>query len=212
MQMHPRLSRLCGFGLAAASLVLAGACHGQFTGPGPGDDPGGDLDAGDPPGDGPADAASGGGDEPDAGETGDEPDAASGGGDDDLEWHEANLTNFESYPAPGSDECEDFNGCEWEGRFAFVDGKQSENWVMMHNILAVHSRDGDEYGLKTLRLRKDGNEIDAVVYDVCSDSDCGGCCTRNAEETGFLIDIEKYTMERFGSGDGIVEWACVDCD
>ena len=33
----------------------------------------------------------------------------------------------------------------------------------------------------------------------------------NSRETGFLIDVEKYTMQRFGSGDGIVEWACIDC-
>jgi hypothetical protein len=26
-----------------------------------------------------------------------------------------------------------------------------------------------------------------------------------------LIDIEKYTMQRFGSGDGIVDWMCLDC-
>ena len=68
------------------------------------------------------------------------------------------------------------------------------------------------YGLKTLRLRQDGNQIDVVVYDVCSDSDCDGCCTSDAAATGFLIDIESYTAERFGSGDGIVEWACLDCD
>ena len=34
---------------------------------------------------------------------------------------------------------------------------------------------------------------------------------RERRETGFLIDIEKYTMQRFGTGDGIVEWTCLDC-
>jgi hypothetical protein len=47
---------------------------------------------------------------------------------------------------------------------------------------------------------------------MCSDSDCSGCCTQNARGPGFLSDIEKYTMQRFGSGGGVVDWACLDCD
>ncbi len=147
------------------------------------------------------------------------PDARGGGGsadarfvdEDGLSWRDANLTNFTSYPEPGSEECEDFSGCEWAGRFAFVDGQQTEAWVMAHNIAAVHSDHADQYGLHTLRLRAEDRRIDVVVYDLCSDSDCSGCCTRNARETGFLIDLEHYTAERFGMGDGIVEWACLDC-
>jgi hypothetical protein len=136
-----------------------------------------------------------------------------GGGDDgELDWQLANLTNFTSYPEPGSDECEDFSGCQWAGQFAFVNGQQPESWVAAHNIAAVHSRDADEYALKTLRLRHDGRTIDVTVYDMCADRDCNGCCTQNASETGFLIDIESYTMQRFGFGHGIVEWACLDCN
>ncbi len=134
----------------------------------------------------------------------------SGGGG--LVWKKANLTNFESYPAPDSDECREFNGCTWEGQFAFVDGKQTEDWVRMHNIVAVHSRDAGKYALKNLRLKQGSHQIDVTVYDECSDSDCNGCCTQNAKQTGFLIDIEKYTMQRFGSGDGIVDWACTNCN
>jgi hypothetical protein len=126
-------------------------------------------------------------------------------------WRKANLTTFESHPDPGSEECIRYMGCSWAGMFAFLNGKQSEAWVMNNNIMAVHSKDGDAYKLKTLRVRQNGRMIDAKVYDVCSDSDCNGCCTRNATETGFLIDLEKYTMERFGSHDGVVEWVCLDC-
>ncbi len=129
-----------------------------------------------------------------------------------AEWREANLTTFTSYPDPGSEECEEFNGCMWAGYFEFVEGKQTEDWVRQHEIAAVHSKDASTYALKTLRLRQGSMQRDVTVYDMCSDSDCDGCCTRNASETGFLIDIERYTMERFGSGDGIVEWACLDCD
>ncbi|MCC7535404.1 MAG: hypothetical protein IT379_04300, partial [Deltaproteobacteria bacterium] len=144
--------------------------------------------------------------------SGPDPAAPDAGDPTGLTWRLANLTNFTSYPEPGSEECVEYSGCEWAGQFAFVDGQQSEEWVMMQNIAAVHSDDAGEYALKTLRIRQDGREIDVTVYDMCSDSDCDGCCTANSAETGFLIDIERYTMERFGSGDGIVEWACLDCD
>lgn len=132
--------------------------------------------------------------------------------DDGLEWRTANLTTFTSYPEPGSEECEEFNGCTWAGHFAFVDGQMPESWVMSHDIAAVHAKDAGQYALKTLRVRQDGRQIDVTVYDMCSDSDCDGCCTANSAQTGFLIDLEKYTMERFGSYHGIVEWACLDCD
>ena len=121
------------------------------------------------------------------------------------------MTNFTSYPDPGSDECIKFNGCTWAGQFAGIDGKQTEEWVKAHNIAAVHSKDFPTYKLKTLRLRKDGETIDVTVYDMCADSDCSGCCTENAMPSGFLIDVEHYTAERFGVSDGQVEWACLDC-
>jgi hypothetical protein len=135
-----------------------------------------------------------------------------GGGGVVTEWKTANLTNYESYPDPNSEECIEYNGCMWAGMFAAVDGKQTEQWVMEHNIIAVHQKDFETYKLKTLRLRSGGKEIDAVVYDMCADSDCDGCCTANSSETGFLIDVEKYTMQRFGVGDGVIEWTCVDCN
>jgi hypothetical protein len=128
-----------------------------------------------------------------------------------LAWQKANLTNYESYPDPNSEECIEYNGCTWQGEFAALDGVQPESWVAVNNIVAVHSKDFATYKLRTLRLRQGTHELDVVVYDMCADSDCDGCCSANCASTGFLIDIEKYTMERFGSGDGIVEWACLDC-
>ena len=131
----------------------------------------------------------------------------------DTVWHQANLTWYTSWPDPGSEECIEYNGCTWAGYFAGVEGQKSEEWVSQHNIIAVHEKDWDTYKLKTFRLRMNGSTIDAVVYDMCSDSDCDGCCTENAGEIGFLIDIEKYTRERFDSnGDGVVEWTCLDCE
>ena len=131
----------------------------------------------------------------------------------DTVWHQANLTWYTSWPEPDSEECIEYNGCTWAGYFAGVEGQMSEEWVSQHNIIAVHEKDWNQYKLKTFRLRMNGSTIDAVVYDMCSDSDCDGCCTENAGEIGFLIDIEKYTRERFdGNGDGVVEWTCLDCE
>lgn len=129
-------------------------------------------------------------------------------------WNTANLTNYESYAQPGSEECLNFNGCAYPGLFAFLEGTQPESWVQANNIVAIHSKDAGKYKLKTLRLRQGSHQIDVKVYDQCSDSDCDGCCTINANANGqsFLIDIEKYTMQRFGSGSGIVEWRCLDCN
>lgn len=122
----------------------------------------------------------------------------------------ADLTWFESYPDPGSEECIKYNGCAWAGQFAAVSGKQPESWVQANNICAVHEKDFAKYKLKTLRLTQGTRTIDVKVYDMCSDSDCDGCCTENAK-SGFLIDVEKYTAERFGTRSGTVDWTCLDC-
>ena len=131
----------------------------------------------------------------------------------DTVWNKANLTWYTSWPEPGSEECEDYNGCTWAGWFAGLEDQQTEEWVSEHNIIAVHKKDWDTYKLKTFRLRKNGYTIDAVVYDMCADDDCEGCCTKNAGKIGFLIDIESYTKARFNNqGSGVVEWTCLDCE
>jgi len=124
-------------------------------------------------------------------------------------WKTANLTVFESYPAPDSNECIESNGCQWAGQFAGLNGKQTEEWVKNNNIAAVHSDDFAALKGKTIRIRKGDKTIDAVVYDMCADSDCDGCCTQNLGSEGFLIDLEKYTAARLGATSGTVEWqAC----
>ena len=130
-------------------------------------------------------------------------------------WNRANLTWYTSWPEPGSEEWEDYNGGTWCGYFAGVDGQKSEEWVSQHNIIAIHEKDWNTYKLKTFRLKQNGYTIDAQVLDKCADSDCSGCCTRNANANniGFLIDIESYTKARFhNQGSGIVEWQCIDCN
>ncbi len=75
-----------------------------------------------------------------------------------LFWRRANLTNFTSYPEPGSDECINYNGCLWEGQFGTLNGKQPEAWVRANNIVAVHSRHFAQYKLRTLRLKQGTNK------------------------------------------------------
>ena len=134
----------------------------------------------------------------------------------DTVWNKANLTWYISWPDPGSEECVVYNGCEWAGYFAGLPDQQTEEWVSEHNIISIHEKDWGKYKLKTFRLRQNGRTIDATVYDKCADSDCEGCCTQNAGELGFLIDIESYTCERLSGTkdgcDGVVEWTCLNCE
>ena len=134
----------------------------------------------------------------------------------DTVWNKANLTWYISWPDPGSEECVVYNGCEWAGYFAGLPDQQTEEWVSEHNIISIHEKDWGKYKLKTFRLRQNGRTIDATVYDQCADSDCDGCCTQNAGELGFLIDIESYTCERLSGTkdgcDGVIEWTCLDCE
>ena len=134
----------------------------------------------------------------------------------DTVWNKAYLTWYISWPDPGSEECVVYNGCEWAGYFAGISGQQTEQWVSEHNIISIHEKDWGKYKGKTFRLRQNSNTIDAVVYDMCSDSDCDGCCTKNAGNLEFLIDVESYTCERLTGSkegcDGVVEWTCLDCE
>lgn len=134
----------------------------------------------------------------------------------DTVWNKAVLTWYISWPDPGSEECIEYNGCEWAGYFAGLSDQQSEEWVSEHNIISIHEKDWKQYKLKTFRLRQNGKTIDAVVYDKCADDDCDGCCTKNAGSIGFLIDVESYTCERFTGSkegcDGVIEWTCLDCE
>ena len=68
----------------------------------------------------------------------------------DTVWNRAALTWYTSWPEPGSEECEDYNGCTWAGWFAGLEDQQTEEWVSEHNIIAVHEKDG------TMRMSIDG--------------------------------------------------------
>ena len=125
-------------------------------------------------------------------------------------WYHANLTYYISYPPPDSEECLEYNGCEWAGYFYGLDEQQTEQWVALHNIVAVHSKDWEWLGMRILRIRQGSHSILAKVYDLCSDTDCNSCCTQNLGGDNYLIDMEFHTTKRFGSYEGIVEFQVCD--
>ena len=122
-----------------------------------------------------------------------------------LQWKSGKKTNYESYPDPGSEECIKYNGCMWAGQFAQCNGVKSEAWVESHNIAAMFPDDG--YELHDICIRSGDTMMVVTVYDTCGDSDCDGCCTENKGSADALIDLEKFTNQRWGLQDGMLEWA-----
>ena len=129
-------------------------------------------------------------------------------GDCGTQWYQATLTHYTSYPDPNDyEECVLYSGCKYQGQFYGLGGPaKSEEWVKNNNIIAIHAKDWGWLGLKNIRIRQGEKEIIATAYDLCSDSDCAGCCSNNLGDNDFLIDIEKYTKQRFGSGSGTVSF------
>ena len=126
---------------------------------------------------------------------------------DSLVWKSGTKTEYESYPEPGSVECTEFNGCAYLGLFAACSEKRSEQWVKDHNIVAVFPDFGD-LELHDVCLRYGDTYFVATVLDTCADSDCSGCCTRNQGKADQLIDLEKYTAQRWGIPEtAAIEWA-----
>jgi len=123
-----------------------------------------------------------------------------------LVWRSANKTNYTSYPDPGSEECIQFSGCEYEGLFAACDRKRPLEWVKTHDIVAAFP-DLETLELHDLCLKSGNQTIVVTVYDTCADSDCDGCCTQNKGTKDELIDIESFTDARWGVPDGAIQWA-----
>jgi len=122
-------------------------------------------------------------------------------------WKTGSKTNFTSYPAPGSEECIKYSGCQYEGQFAGCDKTEPLTWVMAHDIVAAFP-DFTALRLHDLCLKSStGKTIVVTVLDTCGDSDCGGCCTENRGTATELIDVESFTDKRWGVPDGPIQWA-----
>ena len=72
----------------------------------------------------------------------------------------------------------------------------------------------NNYKDKTVTITWNDVTFNATIKDTCGDSDCNGCCTKNAKPTGYLIDMEYYTVLRnFGSTDpaeGAIQFTILD--
>ena len=102
----------------------------------------------------------------------------------------------------------EFSGCTSAGQFAACDGKKPPEWVRAHAIVAAFP-DFAELELHDLCLRSGSGDktVLVTVYDTCADSDCDGCCSENLGSADQLIDIERFTDDRWGVADGRIEWA-----
>ena len=125
-----------------------------------------------------------------------------------LVWKTANKINFASYPSPNSEECIKYNGCPFVGMFSACGNKQeSLSWVMSHNIASFFPN-FNTYKLHDLCLKSGtGKTIVVTVLETCGDSDCSGCCTADKGTADALVDLEKYTNDRWGVPDGRIMWA-----
>jgi hypothetical protein len=123
-----------------------------------------------------------------------------------LVWQKASKTSYTSYPEPGSEECVKYSGCLYEGQFTACKGKHTLPWVQSHNIVAVFPNFA-AMKLHDVCLRSGSKMIVATAYDTCADTDCDGCCSKNALPSGNLIDVESFTDARWGVADGPIEWA-----
>ena len=126
----------------------------------------------------------------------------------------ASLTYYHSYPeccpdeinydpSANTTECDLYNGCQWTGMFAALEGKQSYEFVSNSSLIAFYEYGQDTqhfhsaYGGKNITLVKAGVVVfEALIADTCADSDCNECCSANSAETGFLVDLEYFTMMR----------------
>jgi hypothetical protein len=145
-------------------------------------------------------------------------------------WETAQLTTFTSFPACCPDspvydpdaptsECDDYSACEYMGEFAAI-GEKSFEWVQSHDLIAFYDDadpDGSgfnqKYGGRRIKLRKDGEEFEALIADTCGNQDCNDCCSENSQG-GYLVDVEFWTAERNLGGaqnaDGTIEFQILE--
>eukprot|EP00978_Attheya_sp_CCMP212_P042752 scaffold266166_cov63-Attheya_sp.AAC.2 len=137
------------------------------------------------------------------------------------EWTQASWTHYTSYapccedspnydPSADRDECDIYSACDYTGDFAYV-GHKSFDWVNSTNIIAFFSTKGnnESFGNKMIRVSAAGKTVEALVADTCGDNDCNGCCTENASPSGYLVDMEYWTVvKNFGNIDAAEGQIC----
>ena len=149
-----------------------------------------------------------------------------------IQLEKASFTYYDSYPAccPNSpnyspyaptDECDYYSGCEYIGDMAgFIspsnpDGHVSFQYVTTHNMVAFYDNSDPsgkywrhDYANKTIEVSKNYNGqsyvFNCTITDTCGNQDCDNCCARNSQPSGYLIDMEYYTViNNFGTTDAV---------
>ena len=130
---------------------------------------------------------------------------------------DASFTYYESYPRccpdnPNYDpnasktECKDYSGCKYSGDFEAL-GHKSFDWVKSNDIVSFYDNSNasgsnfmTNYGGRTITLTKGSVTFTATIADTCANKDCNNCCAKNSLPSGYLLDMEYYTIKRhFGS-------------
>jgi hypothetical protein len=129
----------------------------------------------------------------------------------------ASWTYYNSYPAccknnpnydpkASKEECEDYSGCKYSGDFAAI-GHKSFDYVKNNNLVAFYDNSdpkgthfNSKYGGKKIKVTHGSKSFTALIADTCGNSDCNNCCTKNSKPSGYLLDMEYYTvMRNFGA-------------
>uniref|UniRef100_A0A7S1B7J5 Cellulase n=1 Tax=Corethron hystrix TaxID=216773 RepID=A0A7S1B7J5_9STRA len=127
-------------------------------------------------------------------------------------WNSASWTWYHSYapccpdspnydPEYPTTECDLYSACKYTGSFAYA-GKRDYDWVGQNDIIAFFSTNGDNasYENKKIKIKAKSQTVTAWVLDTCGDNDCNGCCTKNSQPSGYLVDMESHTVERYFGG------------
>jgi len=103
-------------------------------------------------------------------------------------------------PNADTTECTQYSACDYSGDFAAID-HQTFEYVQTHNLVSFYDNsdpNGDhfntKYANKIIRLTANGITIDAIIADTCGNNDCDGCCSENAQPSGYLVDMEYWTV------------------
>jgi len=99
-----------------------------------------------------------------------------------------------------NDECKNYSGCKYGGDFSHVEHK-SPKYVRDNNIIAFYvnpakhaGENNGQYADKKIKLTHGTKTFTVKAIDTCADSDCSNCCSRNAGDAGYLVDLEHYSL------------------
>jgi hypothetical protein len=138
-------------------------------------------------------------------------------------WRPAIGTVFDSWPQLGTRECADYSGCKWAGCFSQISAgwsastcRRGSTWrdygpgtdflcrwteatVAKWSMAATWDRDPtiQRKQVEVMVEGRPGATVTVNVGDVCKDSDCAGCCSKNTGNGAWtMIDMEKVPASR----------------